>query len=108
MKTRSKSFVDRNRQSRLAQPFPRFRQPGGNQMRSTFRSALILFAILFAAVLPVMAQGTLEDYQRAQSFLPGNLRHKVFTGEVAPNWIEKTDRFWYRSTGPNGTEFILV
>jgi dipeptidyl-peptidase-4 len=77
-------------------------------MRSILRSCLFLIAIPFAGVLPAVAQGTLEDYQRAQNFLPGNLHHKVFTGEVAPNWIEKTDRFWYRSVGPNGTEFILV
>jgi len=54
------------------------------------------------------AQGTLEDYQRAQRFLPGNLRHVVFLADIEPHWIEKTDRFWYRRISPKGTEFILV
>ena len=57
---------------------------------------------------PVFAQGTLEDYQRAQRFLAGNLRHLVSAADVRPNWIEKTNRFWYRKGGPKGTEFILV
>ena len=77
-------------------------------MRSSHRLCLLLTAILLIAAIPAAAQGTLEDYQRAQSFLPGNLRHKVFMGDVAPNWIEKTNRFWYRSTSAKGTEFLLV
>ena len=54
------------------------------------------------------AQGTSEDYQRAQRFLPGNLRHIVFVADVEPHWIEKTNRFWYRRISPKGIEFILV
>ena len=77
-------------------------------MRSIHRLWLLLAAILIIAAIPAAAQGTLEDYQRAQSFLPGNLRHKVFMGDVAPNWMEKTNRFWYRSTSAKGTEFLLV
>ncbi len=77
-------------------------------MRWTFRSWLLLVALLSLAALPLAAQGTLEDYQRAVRFLPGNMRHMVFTADVYPNWIEKTDRFWYRSTGPKGSEFVLV
>jgi len=54
------------------------------------------------------AQGTLEDYQRAQQFLPGNVRHLVYIADVNPHWIEKTNRFWYRKTSPQGSEFVLV
>jgi dipeptidyl aminopeptidase/acylaminoacyl peptidase len=50
----------------------------------------------------------LEDYQRAERFLPANLRHLVYEAEVRPNWIEKTNRFWYRREGSSGTEFIVV
>ena len=25
-----------------------------------------------------------------------------------PHWIEKTSRFWYRTIGPKGSQFILV
>src|SRR5215469_7343699 len=54
------------------------------------------------------AQGTLEDYQRAAKFLPGNARHLYTSGDVMPHWIEKSDRFWYRSTTLKGSQFMLV
>jgi dipeptidyl-peptidase 4 len=62
--------------------------------------------LLFLA--PAGAQGTLADYQRAQQFLPGNLRHLISLADVNPRWIEKTDRFWYRKTTPQGSQFVLV
>ena len=55
-----------------------------------------------------MAQGTREDYQRAEQFLPGNLRHHVYVADVTPHWIAKTNHFWYRKTSAKGTEFLLV
>jgi dipeptidyl-peptidase-4 len=69
----------------------------------------IIAALLLSFNLPsIFAQGTLEDYQRAQQFLEGNLRHRIYVADVAPHWIEKTGRFWYRKTGPAGSEFVLV
>ncbi|HUA16841.1 MAG TPA: DPP IV N-terminal domain-containing protein [Verrucomicrobiae bacterium] len=64
-------------------------------------------ALVFAP-LPSTAQGTLQDYQRAQQFLPGNLRHIAYVADVSPHWIEKTNRFWYRKSSPSGSEFVLV
>lgn len=55
-----------------------------------------------------LAQGTREDYKRAEQFLPGNLRHKLYVADVAPHWIAKTNRFWYRKASPRGAEFFLV
>jgi dipeptidyl aminopeptidase/acylaminoacyl peptidase len=72
------------------------------QRRWLVLSAFLVFTISAAA------QGTLEDYQRAERFLPGNLRHHVFPADVTPHWIEKTDRFWYRKLSPKGADFILV
>lgn len=54
------------------------------------------------------AQGTRDDYDRAQSFLPGNLQHVFYIANVNPHWIQKTSRFWYRKSSPGGSEFILV
>src|SRR5436305_4516825 len=54
------------------------------------------------------AQGTLADYQRAQRFLPGNLRHSIYVADVSAHWIDKTNRFWYHKESPTGSEFILV
>jgi dipeptidyl-peptidase 4 len=56
----------------------------------------------------VLAQGAIDDYQRAEKFLPGNVRHLVYVGDVDAHWIEKTNRFWYRRAGLQGSEFILV
>src|ERR1700730_7685890 len=73
-------------------------------MRQAARIAMILLLPLATS----FAQGTLEDYQRAQRLLPGNLRHSVFIADVRANWIEKTNRFWYRRVGPQGTDFVLI
>jgi len=62
---------------------------------------------LFCASWSV-AQGTREDYHRAEQFLPANLRHRIYLAEVAPHWIAKKNRFWYHKAGTNGAEFLLV
>ena len=74
------------------------------------RSVRFVFLALLAGVMaaPVLAQGTLQDYERAQQFLPGNVRHLVVDGTVLPNWIGKTSRFWYRKEAAGGSQFILV
>src|SRR5437763_12946400 len=54
------------------------------------------------------AKGTREDYQRAEQFLPGNLRHRVYIADVAPHWIAKSNRFWYRKLSQKGADFLLV
>jgi dipeptidyl-peptidase 4 len=68
----------------------------------------IILVVLLLALGHALAQGSLEDYERAQRFLPGNLRHVVFPAYVEPHWIEKTNRFWYRRVSPKGTEFVSV
>jgi dipeptidyl-peptidase-4 len=77
-------------------------------MSRNYYSQITALALLFLYSSLAFAQGTLEDYQRAEKFLPGNVRHLVYTADVNPHWIEKTNRFWYRKTGLQGTEFILV
>ena len=54
------------------------------------------------------AQSTLQDYERARQFLPGNLRHSIYVADVSPHWLDKTNRFWYHKVSPKGSEFILV
>src|SRR5579871_5188750 len=58
--------------------------------------------------LPALAQGTRADYERANN-LRQRVGGKVFRASVKPNWIEGTDRFWYRNDLPEGKrEFLLV
>jgi len=64
--------------------------------------------VLLALAATAAAQGTLEDYNRAERFLAPNVRKLVFEGQVNPNWIERTAKFWYRNEAPAGKEFILV
>jgi len=79
------------------------------QRRRTLKKKLaIILVTCFLTPHSAFAQGTWEDYQRAQRFLPGNLRRVVFVADIEPHWIAKTDRFWYRRISPKGTEFILV
>ena len=76
-------------------------------MPRTLCLRLVLLSVLLLA-LPAVAQGTLEDYQRAERFLSGNLRHHAFPADVTPHWVEKTSRFWYRKDTAKGGDFILV
>ncbi len=71
-------------------------------------AAVALLTTLAAAAPPALAQGTGEDYARAQRFLLGNARELVFRDRVSPNWIEGTDRFWYRNDLPDGSDYVLV
>src|SRR5215472_4769706 len=80
----------------------------GERMNLQRRVSLVS-AVVFLCLLPhAAAQGTREDYERAQKFLFGNLRHQVYIADVNPRWIEKTSRFWYRKAGMQSTEFVLV
>jgi len=50
---------------------------------------------------------TLQDYQRAESFLGYNTHKYLDRTFSSPNWISG-DRFWYRTLTPKGSEFLLV
>src|SRR5689334_15444212 len=77
-------------------------------MKIVSRCQVLLLVCLFFPTGRAAAQGTREDYQRAEQFLPGNLRHRIYVADVAPHWIAKKNRFWYRKQGMKATEFILV
>jgi hypothetical protein len=69
---------------------------------------IIAFAGLFLSLPMALAQGTLEDYVRAERFLPGNVRHLAYIADVTPHWIEKSNRFWYLRVGLDGKDFVMV
>jgi len=78
-------------------------------MSSRFHSRLLRFVFLLLIMGPraVGAQGTVEDYERADSF---NARTRGLVVDVAeaPNWIGETSRFWYRKSVEGGDQFVLV
>ncbi len=49
-----------------------------------------------------------ENYISAEQFLPVNAAKLVFNNYVRPNWVGKTDAFWYLIDTRNGKEFLLV
>ncbi|HEX6880208.1 MAG TPA: hypothetical protein VF135_07580, partial [Terriglobales bacterium] len=50
----------------------------------------------------------MDDYKRAEQFLPGNLRQIVKNAEVRPHFIGETSRFWYRRTQDGKNVFVVV
>lgn len=66
---------------------------------------------MFAATIPGSAQSraavTVEDYARAEKFMGYNTNPLVSNGPVRATWLPG-DRFWYRNTDANGSQFILV
>ena len=81
-----------------------------------YASALLFFFPLVLSSAPPAAEAqepyapqavTAEDYARAERFLSGATRSLVFGTSVSPNWMEG-GRFWYRSTGPEGSRFLMV
>ena len=77
-------------------------------MSSNRRPWIIAIPLLSLTLPAALAQGSLEDYQRAERFLPGNVRHLVSPADVTAHWIEKTNRFWYHRENAAGADFVLV
>jgi dipeptidyl aminopeptidase/acylaminoacyl peptidase/catechol 2,3-dioxygenase-like lactoylglutathione lyase family enzyme len=50
---------------------------------------------------------TAADYARAEKFMPYNTTPLVFGSGVRSNWLAD-DRFWYRKSTAEGTEFVMV
>src|SRR5438445_704218 len=70
----------------------------------------VLAALLLLPVSAVAQQHpalTSADYARAESFLLYKTNSLVFRTGVRPTWLSD-NRFWYRNTTGNGSEFILV
>ncbi len=69
---------------------------------------LPLVAAILACAPLAAAQGGRGDYERAAKFLPDQIRSLAYDGQVDPQWIGKTARFWYRKDGPFGKQFVVV
>ena len=51
---------------------------------------------------------TRADYERAESYLAWNVAKLMFNTGVTPHWLDESDRFWYRRTGRDGSEFVVI
>ena len=77
-------------------------------------SRLLKLSILLALIcitVPVVAQErralTADDYARAEKAMGYNTNPLVFRAGVRPSWMPG-ERFWYRITTPEGSEFVLI
>ena len=71
------------------------------------RCSIAAAALCLLSTIPVYAQGTLADYQRAHD-LRTKSRDLVVNTPGPATWINNTDHFWYPKTVKGGTEFVLV
>jgi dipeptidyl-peptidase-4 len=71
----------------------------------------VILAAIVAGAAPVVAQQpralTAAEYARAEAFLQPTVGPLVVGGSVSSNWLAG-ERFWYRNTTAEGSEFILV
>lgn len=78
------------------------------------KGALLAGILCACAISNAMAQGRLEDYQRAEQFVAGNLARLTHRLALTAHWIgPDSDEFWYLeeadSAGVEGTKrFVLV
>ncbi|MDN5205309.1 DPP IV N-terminal domain-containing protein [Fulvivirgaceae bacterium BMA10] len=77
-----------------------------NKPKTIHLSTLMIITCLINT-LTFAQEVTVEDYARAEKFLYTNTSKLVFDMNIRPNWIDG-DRFWYRTTSPEGSEFLLV
>ncbi len=70
--------------------------------------AVAMAGALTVLAAPARSQVTRDDYARAERMLLWNAAALVRNGSVQPHWIDKSDRFWYRSETANGAEFVMV
>jgi len=73
-------------------------------MSKTF---IIFTIIIFSIEGYAQEEVTLEDYQRAESFLSVNTRSLILKAKVTPNWL-KDSRMWYQNTVDGGSDLIIV
>ena len=79
-------------------------------------SKFAIFSVTLLTTITAVAQQqaadaaralTAADYARAEKFMGYNTTPLVFRSGVRPNWMPD-DRFWYRVTTADGSEFLLV
>lgn len=72
-----------------------------------YKLGLFLIAMLLNGGMAI-AQGTVEDYNRAYSLRERFSSNNVFYSNVNPEWIEGTHQFWYVRNTPEGRIYVAV
>lgn len=71
---------------------------------------LLAVLVFLLSTVSAPAQGTRDDFARANRFLPWNVRKLVVDADITPHWIGRSPRFWYREpkAGAEEKTFLLV
>jgi dipeptidyl aminopeptidase/acylaminoacyl peptidase len=71
---------------------------------------LLLPIIALTVMVNLSAQGpeSKANYRQAARFSPIQLKKMVFSSQVDPHWLKKSDRFWYPFTTGEGKSYFLV
>ncbi len=72
---------------------------------------IILFVFIFLCFSSAIAQNTpvtKGNYALAARFSPKKLDKLVFSTNVDPHWLKKSDRFWYVYETPAGKKWYIV
>jgi dienelactone hydrolase len=76
-------------------------------MRTTINLIALILVVTFSVNAQQPAALTTADYQRAEKWMGYNTNPLVFRSGIRPTW-QGDDRFWYRVTTPEGSEFVMV
>ena len=71
-------------------------------------SHLFLFVVLWGTTASSMAQGTVEDYNRAYSLRDKYSARRVYHTGVTPVFNSNGTLFWYSVHTPQGTDYLKV
>src|SRR5262245_54740287 len=92
-----------------------FAQSGEDKLRTLMNKLLKIPILILFLSLPAIAQQssstssaiTAADYARAEKWMGYNTNPMVFHAGARPSW-QGDERFWYRVTTAEGTEFVMM
>ncbi len=70
--------------------------------------AMTTAAMALPAAADTRPAATIEDYRRAERFLPWNLESLVLNREIQHGWIAGSERLWYKRATEGGHEFVIA
>lgn len=77
-------------------------------MNNYLKSSFLLLGLACSFSAEVLAQGTVDDYNRAYSLRQKYSARNVLYSDVVPHWINKSDAFWYIRNTEKGKEYVKV
>jgi dipeptidyl-peptidase-4 len=64
--------------------------------------------VINPSITPAFSPAIKANYQAAARFSPKKLEKMIFTTEVDPHWLKKSDRFWYMYETTEGKKWYIA